>query len=237
MQDGYSTASENVLRKGFGAGRGFSNIKSYSDRLYIDSAVGKGTRIELHFILTLTNAVNVMIELGLQVKFERRMKYLVRPTKWRRVEFIPNKQCFVPLDIEAGDLEENILRIEELESIRLKDLEGLEQEECAEKMEVSRQTFQRILNTARAKIADSLINAKAIRIEGGNYTRNICLVKCLGCGKIWEESFENFEKVLNGEYHCPDCSAKKIICARSEKKKFCRRNCWRHGKEGEFKRV
>lgn len=100
------------------------------------------------------------------------------------------------MDIEAGDLHENILRIEELKAIRLKDLEGLEQEECAGKMEVSRQIFQRILNTARAKISDSLINIKAITIESGNYTRNICLVKCLDCGKEWKESYENFETIV-----------------------------------------
>jgi predicted DNA-binding protein (UPF0251 family)/DNA-directed RNA polymerase subunit RPC12/RpoP len=160
------------------------------------------------------------------------MKSLARPTKWRKVEFIPNIQYFAPSDIDADALQENILRIEELEAIRLKDLEGMEQEDCANKMEVSRQTFQRILNVAREKIADSLINGKAIRIEGGNYTRNICPVKCLDCEKEWSESYENFEKILNGEFNCPDCGSKRIICVRSEKKRFCRRNCWRHGREG-----
>jgi serine/threonine-protein kinase RsbT len=52
MQDGYSTAPLDILRQGFGAGRGLSNIKNYSDRFYIDSAAGKGTRIEMHFILS-----------------------------------------------------------------------------------------------------------------------------------------------------------------------------------------
>lgn len=158
------------------------------------------------------------------------MKDLARPTKWRKVEFIPNVQYFAPSDIDDDVLQENIIRIEELEAVRLKDLEGMEQEECAGKMEVSRQTFQRILVAAREKIADSLINGKAIRIEGGNYTRNICPVKCLGCGKQWNESYENFEKILNGELNCPECSSKRIICSRSEKRKFCRRNCWRHGR-------
>ena len=83
------------------------------------------------------------------------MRNLARPTKWRKVEFIPNIQYFAPSDIDTASLQENILRIEELEAIRLKDLEGMEQEECADKMEVSRQTFQRILNAAREKIADS----------------------------------------------------------------------------------
>lgn len=159
------------------------------------------------------------------------MKSLARPTKWRKVEFIPNIQYFAPLDIDSASLQENILRIEELEAIRLKDLEGMEQEDCADKMEVSRQTFQRILSAAREKIADSLINGKAIRIEGGNYTRNICPVRCLDCGRHWNESYENFERVLNGELNCPACNSKSIECFPGEKKKFCRRNCWRHGRE------
>ena len=161
------------------------------------------------------------------------MTSLARPTKWRKVEFIPNVQYFAPSDIDADDLQENVLRIEELEAIRLKDLEGMEQEECAEKMEVSRQTFQRVLNIAREKIADSLIYGKAIRIEGGYYTRNICPVTCLDCGKQWKESYENFEKIINGEFSCPECNSKSIVCSRSEKKRFCRRNCWRHGRGRE----
>lgn len=157
---------------------------------------------------------------------------MARPIKWRKVEFIPNIQYFAPSDIDAAELQENVLLIEELEAIRLKDLEGMEQEDCADKMEVSRQTFQRILNVAREKIADSLINGKAIRIEGGNFTRNICPIKCLDCEKQWNESFENFEKVLNGEFNCPACNSKKIVCYRNEKKKFCRCNCMRHRREG-----
>ncbi len=153
-----------------------------------------------------------------------------RPPKWRKVEFIPNIQYFVPLDSQTANMEENILRIEEIEAIRLKDVEKLEQEECAERMEVSRQTFQRILNTGREKIADSIINGKAIRIEGGNFTRNICPVKCLDCNKEWKESYENFEKILKGDYSCPDCQSKKIVCQNTNGQKFCKRNCWRRGR-------
>lgn len=153
-----------------------------------------------------------------------------RPPKWRKVEFIPNIQYFVPLDSQTANMEENILRIEEIEAIRLKDVEKLEQEECAERMEVSRQTFQRILNTGREKIADSIINGKAIRIEGGNFTRNICPVKCLDCNKEWKESYENFEKIIKGDYSCPDCQSKKIVCQNTNGQKFCKRNCWRRGR-------
>ncbi len=162
---------------------------------------------------------------------ERGLKSLARPTKWRKVEFIPVVQYFTPCDVAENDLEENVIRIEEIEAIRLKDLEGMEQEECAEKMEVSRQTFQRILNVARAKLADSLINGKAIRIEGGNFTRNICPVKCIDCGKQWSESYENFQKILNGQFNCPSCDSTRVVCSRKEEKKFCRRNCWRYRNE------
>lgn len=62
-----------------------------------------------------------------------------------------------------------MLSIEEVEAIRLSDLEAMEQDACAESMEISRGTFQRIINTARRKLADALVHGKAIRIEGGSY--------------------------------------------------------------------
>jgi len=66
-------------------------------------------------------------------------------------------------------LAENQLTLEEIEAIRLRDLEHLEQVECAAKMNISRPTFQRVLGSARQKVADSLLAGKALRIEGGNY--------------------------------------------------------------------
>jgi uncharacterized protein len=66
-------------------------------------------------------------------------------------------------------LSEVCLSVEEAESIRLKDLEELDQEQCAEHMNISRPTFQRVLASARKKIADALLNGKAVRINGGNY--------------------------------------------------------------------
>lgn len=92
-----------------------------------------------------------------------------RPPKCRRVEFEPQVTYFKPAGIPKHELEELTLSIEELEAIRLKDKEGLEQEECAEHMQVSRPTFQRILAGARAKLAEALVLGKAIRVDGGNY--------------------------------------------------------------------
>ncbi|MFA9379700.1 MAG: DUF134 domain-containing protein [Acetanaerobacterium sp.] len=154
---------------------------------------------------------------------------MARPTKWRRIENTPSFPYFVPSEKDAAGVLENILKLEELEAIRLKDMEGLEQCECAEKMEVSRPTFQRILLSAREKIADSLVNGKVIHIEGGNFTRNICPVKCLDCGKEWMERYENMETIKNGEYLCPVCGSEKMACGQSCKGKLGRRDCWRHG--------
>ena len=120
---------------------------------------------------------------------------MARPTKWRKIENIPTISYFVPSDKYVAEVPKNILKLEELEALRLKDLEELEQEECADKMEVSRPTFQRILLSAREKVTDSLVNGKAIHIEGGNFTRNICPVRCLDCGKDWMESLENLESI------------------------------------------
>lgn len=154
---------------------------------------------------------------------------MARPTKWRRIENIPTVPYFIPAEKDMDGVPENILKLEELEAIRLKDLEGLEQSECAEKMEVSRPTFQRILLSAREKIADSLVNGKIIHIEGGNFTRNICPARCLDCGNEWTESYENMVSIKNGEYACPDCGSQRIACGQTCQGKFCRRNCRRHG--------
>ena len=65
-------------------------------------------------------------------------------------------------------IEEVQLTLEETEAIRLKDIEGLDQAGCAERMNISRPTVQRIIESARRKISDALLNGKSIRIEGGN---------------------------------------------------------------------
>lgn len=152
--------------------------------------------------------------------------YVARPTKWRKVEYIPDVNYFTPFNTSTKNIEQNIMRIEELEALRLKDLNGLEQEACANKMEVSRQTFQRVLSSARKKVADSLVNGKAIRIEGGNFTRNICSIYCMDCGREWLESYE---KLMVEDYNCPDCGSVNIACVKGKMKRFCRGKCWRQG--------
>lgn len=186
-------------------------------------------RLHLFYLQSSTNDGKIKNKIFLQIG-RRKMP---RPVKWRKVAFIPGIRHYIPTGVPQCDLEENVLKIEELEALRLKDLEGLEQEEAAEKMEVSRQTFQRILNEARNKVTDALVNGKAIRIEGGNFTSNICPVKCLSCQREWRESYENYRKVLEGSYECPNCGSKEVTCAFSRGKHFCGGHCWRFGQNTE----
>jgi predicted DNA-binding protein (UPF0251 family) len=94
---------------------------------------------------------------------------MVRPKLCRKVGLNPNVTYFKPRGIPLRNLKETILAVEEYEAIRLKDLDNLEQEICAKKMNISQPTFHRLILSARKKIAEAIINGKAIRIEGGNY--------------------------------------------------------------------
>ena len=90
-----------------------------------------------------------------------------RPLKCRRVCANPQIDYFKPRGVPMLGLQEVSLTVDELEAIRLADLEGLYQEDAAAKMDVSRQTFGSIVSRARRKVADALINAKALKVEGG----------------------------------------------------------------------
>lgn len=94
---------------------------------------------------------------------------MARPRKWRRVCTLPVVNRFGPIDLSKSIDESIIMTVEEYETIRLMDLEGLNQEQCAEVMGVARSTVQRIYDDARKKLADSLVNGKILKIEGGDY--------------------------------------------------------------------
>ncbi|TDX51408.1 DUF134 domain-containing protein [Orenia marismortui] len=126
---------------------------------------------------------------------------MVRPTKERRVEYIPKINFFKPAGVPKRDLIKVTLTIEEVEAIRLKDLEGLNQSEAAERMEVSRPTFQRVLTTARSKVAEALIEGKAIKFEGGDY--RLAKYSCGKCGKKFSPGHRRRKRLSQEE--CPDC--------------------------------
>ncbi len=143
-----------------------------------------------------------------------------RPKKWRRVQFVPESTYFIPFNKRKCELDEVVLKIEEVEAMRLKDIEGLNQEQCAEKMLVSRQTFQNIIDQGRKKLTEALVEGKAVRISGGNYTVNVCSMRCEDCGNTFELNFENNERI------CPKCGSVNIFCTKKEN--FCRKHCNGH---------
>ena len=91
----------------------------------------------------------------------------MRPKKTRWVKCLPGERCFRPLCKPLNKLEGVHLSIDEFEAIRLSCLEGMKQVDAAKLMKISRATFSRIEISAHKKIADALVNIKAIRIEGG----------------------------------------------------------------------
>ena len=133
---------------------------------------------------------------------------MARPQLCRRVNFIPPITYFKPAGIPLINLQEIQLLIEEAEAIHLKDLKGLEQEECAQQMNISRSTFARIIDSARQKIADALLNGKAIRIDGGNFELAVRSFRCIS-GHEWEVPFEKL--VIAPPELCPKCETPSIM--------------------------
>ena len=92
-----------------------------------------------------------------------------RPRICRRISFKPGITYFKPAGIPMRKLKEIVLSYSELEAVRLKDLEGLEQIKAAKKMGISQPTFNRLLRIARKKISTAIVKGQAIRVEGGKY--------------------------------------------------------------------
>lgn len=88
-----------------------------------------------------------------------------RKKKERYIDADHSGVCFKPCGIKRTALEKVELLEDEMEAIRLADFEGLYQQECADKMEISRTTFSRLIVSARKKISDALLNTKALKIK------------------------------------------------------------------------
>jgi predicted DNA-binding protein (UPF0251 family) len=127
---------------------------------------------------------------------------MTRPKCPRLIQGFPNTKYFKPRAIPLSELEEVALTFDEFEAIRLADLEGLYQEVAASKMKISRPTFGRIIELAHKKVADALINGKAIKIEGGVFKMPSKRVfACSDCEHIWEEPFGTGRPQA-----CPNCA-------------------------------
>lgn len=93
---------------------------------------------------------------------------MARPQKLRKVCSMPCSKHFGPLGKRADFCEIVTISVDEYETIRLIDLEGMTQEACAEKMKVARTTVQAMYIAARKKLAELLVNGKMLHIEGGH---------------------------------------------------------------------
>jgi predicted DNA-binding protein (UPF0251 family) len=123
-----------------------------------------------------------------------------RPRKKRTVEYAPAELTYKPVGRRLSDLPQVWLSYDELEALRLSDVEGLYQAEAARRMGISRSTFQRTLSDARRKVAGALVEESALLI--GQAETPLQRWRCAGCGYAWA--------VLHGSGEatapvCPHC--------------------------------
>ena len=128
-----------------------------------------------------------------------------RPFRCRRVRCRPDANYYKPRGIPTDLLEEVNLNMDELEAMRLADLEGKYQEDAAKKMNVSRQTFGNIISSAHKKIADVLVNSKALKIEGGVVKMMERYFVCYDCKNEWTSPYG-----AGRPNECPKCKSLNI---------------------------
>jgi predicted DNA-binding protein (UPF0251 family) len=126
-----------------------------------------------------------------------------RPRCPRRVAAPPRCSYFKPAGVPLSRLEETVLSVDELEALRLADLEGLYQDDAAGRMGVSRPTFARIVQAARRKVAAALVQGRALRVGGGP----VAFVgerrfHCATCRHDWSLSFGTGRPSA-----CPSCGS------------------------------
>ncbi len=128
-----------------------------------------------------------------------------RPQKKRIVHRPPVHTGFKPTGIRAGFLQALPLALDELEAIRLADYAGLDHAESALEMEISRSTFSRLVERARHKVAEFLIEGRHLQIEGGeiHFQRN--LIRCRECGHMLNININSDQTT------CPSCGSKDLI--------------------------
>jgi predicted DNA-binding protein (UPF0251 family) len=114
------------------------------------------------------------------------------------------------------------LTLDELEALRLADLEGLYQEQAAHQMGISRQTFGNIITAARRKVADFLVNAKQLAIAGGKVELDTCRFVCNACRHEWPAGCG-----APGPAVCPSCQGHDFGCFKGVDSEGHFQKCWR----------
>jgi uncharacterized protein len=130
-----------------------------------------------------------------------------RPRKRRRLQYTLEPAVFKPIGVPLKTLDRTLLLREELEALRLADLEGKHQARAAEQMAVSRSTFQRTVSAAHYKVAQALVQGRAIEIEGSVVRVAGVRWHCDACGHNWQ--LEHGAGAGPPEL-CPACSGRAI---------------------------
>lgn len=128
-----------------------------------------------------------------------------RPQKNRIVSNPPVFSEFKPVGIASKMLEQVLLSLDEYEALRLADKLGMSHNEAAEEMEISRSTFTRLIEKARAKLVDFIVSGKLLLIDGGNIHFRKNIIKCEDCGHMFKIPFDSDIK------NCPKCDSGRII--------------------------
>jgi predicted DNA-binding protein (UPF0251 family) len=128
-----------------------------------------------------------------------------RPRNNRIVQKPPIFTEFKPTGIAGRLLNQTALSLDEYEAFRLADHLGLSHAEAAEEMEISRPTFTRLIEEARKKIADLIINGSMLIIDGGNIHFRKNIFRCLSCGHMFDI---NINSPIS---ECPECNSNNLL--------------------------
>jgi len=128
-----------------------------------------------------------------------------RPKNNRIVHEPPVFTDFKPIGVKGVALEQVLLSLDEFEAFRLADHLGLSHEEAAGEMEISRPTFTRLIEKARKKIAEFVIEGKMLSIDGGNIHFRNNIIKCQSCGHMFKTKFNDTIT------ECPACHSENLL--------------------------
>ena len=138
---------------------------------------------------------------------------MARPRNCRRVGSMPGSNYYKPRGIPLSMLEEVILNVDEFEAIRLADLESLNQEQAAQKMNISRQTYGRIVDSAHKKVAEELDQGNALINEGCQFEMaSMRRFRCDDCQHSWELPYGT-----GRPENCPSCKGGNIHRAKEDR--------------------
>jgi predicted DNA-binding protein (UPF0251 family) len=138
------------------------------------------------------------------MQYLSRERGMPRKKRQRAVQRIPTVPIYKPAGVPAKELEEIFITVDEFEAIRLADFKGLNQREASKIMKISQPTFNRVLSSARSKIAMGIVQGLVLRFEGGRYvlTDTGVILECRECGS-------ELSDVADDE-RCPECGSSQV---------------------------